>query len=320
MVQRAKRAEKEVARPAFKPGQSRFEANRPEASKASERYLYGCSGLFCNYNFLNIPIYPNPRSGTVYGPEIIQLAANPKPSKEPVPKRPRFSTQTYRDAIAVAKLGGTDLGGKSLQSADMALPHRMSWKDLRDNVLKFTIGLDSEASLMRWTDRLVLATEERIKLYESDGLDRQNLDSIKKRLDEFKIARGQFLQCLDTRAQELSSGKDDPGTLKLLEASQAKFLALINQIPGNVPDIGPHKSVNNPVRERAHLHVESGSLTPASQATASMTPGRLSKGIATTSDKEHLVTTVGTIVPISSLPTDQQQKIKRHSRSSVTGF
>ncbi|MDD4094562.1 MAG: hypothetical protein PHF94_08100 [Methanothrix sp.] len=320
MMHRAKKTEKGRGRSAFRPGESIFEANRLEASKASERYLYGCSGPLCNYNLSNMPIYPNSRSDTAYGSEIIQLAANPKPSKEPVPKRPKFSTQTYNNAIAVAKLGGTDLGGKSLQSADMALPHRMSWKDLRDNVVKLTIGLDSEASFMRWTNRLVFATEERIKSYISGGLDQQNLDSIRRKLNEFKTARGQFLQCLDTRAQELSSGKDDPGTLKLLEASKTKFLALINQIPGNVPDIGPHKRFNNPVRERAHLHAESGSLTPASLATASMTPGRLSKGIATTSDKEHLVTTDGTIVPISSLPPDQQQKIKSHSRSSVPRF
>ena len=57
MMHRAKNAEKRAARPAFRPGESRFEANRLEASKASERFLYGCSGPFCNYNLLNITFF-----------------------------------------------------------------------------------------------------------------------------------------------------------------------------------------------------------------------------------------------------------------------
>ncbi|TAJ09052.1 hypothetical protein DMA11_20790 [Marinilabiliaceae bacterium JC017] len=56
-----------------------------------------------------------------------------------------------------------------------------------------------------------------------------------------------------------------------------------NALHGNIPDYGPYNTVNNPVRDRLHLHFESGRLTPGSKAAGSMTPTR-SRGLAMTSD------------------------------------
>ena len=145
--------------------------------------------------------------------------------------------------------------------ANMAIPHRMSWKDIRDNT-DADIKKGDSVGFTRWTDRFIDAGEEVMKA--NPSADRE------KNHKRFVVARDALVNGGD--ADELT-----------------EFLDAANNFHANIPDIGPHKGVNNVVGERAHFNVRQTdrgrSLSPMSKRVAAMSPGRLS-GIPITRDGE----------------------------------
>jgi hypothetical protein len=91
-----------------------------------------------------------------------------------------------------------------------------------------------------------------------------------------------------------------------------RFLDQINSIYANVPDLGPHSTVNAVVQEHFHLHPNAdGSLTPASNAALNMTPNGHHR-VAVTVDGLNIVATDGTLTPILNLDHDVQTLIMKH--------
>lgn len=171
----------------------------------------------------------------------------------------------------------------NLNLINAAMPHRMSWKDIRDNTKKFYDGKEKASAFKRWTHRFIVAGLEKMGDMPQDS---DLLSMAQKSHGEFQATRDAFIKHQDT-----DTGK--------------AFLKSANQYFANVPDLGPHQGVNNVVGERAHLNVVENPRTsrsmfasmndpksrrpahaeptydfsPMSRSVLAMSPGRLS-GVA----------------------------------------
>jgi hypothetical protein len=163
---------------------------------------------------------------------------------------------------------------------------------------------------MRWTQRLVDATEQRKKL---------NLKNDKKGLlpsDYESQVDDQIEAFISLRKKVVKSW--DPSNPDNRLSELAPFLSLLNALHGNVPDLGNHTKVNIPVSNRLHLHfVAKGVMSPGSKAANAMTPSRIKKGMATTSDGKFVITTDGYKVPIDDVDTEHDFSNTTISSSAI---
>jgi hypothetical protein len=201
---------------------------------------------------------------------------------------------------------------------------------LRDNTLKYLNSEETEADFKRWTNRMIeqgsddvdRAIRRRIKVLrfkhkrlKKDGDWDDRVERVEDRISALTRVRDRIEESCDvalSTRRTLIATFDDYGTGKATRAevvaAGAKFLQAMNNLYANVPDLGPHRGVNIPVRERMHLNVlKSGELSPFSLRMLDMTPGRV-EGVATTANDE-VVTPTGTLVDVSSLDDDVQTAI-----------
>lgn len=170
-------------------------------------------------------------------------------------KRSNFNT----GAIRMARKQGREIYEDIEEDANhnevnMAMPHRMSWKDIRDNTHADIAVKQDFVGFKRWTDRFIEAGEEVL---------RQRPDP------DREVNHQRFVEMRDNLI------RNPGGTFSMFN-----FLTAANNFHANIPDIGPHKGVNNVVGERAHFNVletpRGRSLSPMSKRVAAMTPERLS--------------------------------------------
>jgi len=200
--------------------------------------------------------------------------------------RPGFSSRDYRLAKGTHSLTtGTNQQDLSLRDNDLAMPHRFPYADIRDNVMRFVNGTEGEADLIRWTDRLIEATRKRGQLNQaSDASQSTSLlptgydDDVQLQITTATAARAALI------AKSKAASAD-------LSAETNALIKALNSLHGNIPDLGPHNTVNNPVSNRIHL--SSNPMSPGTQAALAMTPDRAGRGIATTEDDGMVVTTDG---------------------------
>jgi hypothetical protein len=98
------------------------------------------------------------------------------------------------------------------------------------------------------------------------------------------------------------------------DETMRRFTTHINQFAANVPDVGPHRRVNNRVGANFHLNVGAGgSLTPMSAQAGAMTP-RKGYGVAMRGPeaKRQLILTGGGTHPVEALPKAHRDLIARH--------
>jgi hypothetical protein len=221
--------------------------------------------------------------------------------------RPNFPTPSYRiGAISHGIQTGTDQSGLKPAEENLALPHRFPYASIQWSTEQFISGQETATDLERWSDRLLLATKERLAL---------NLPSLSGDVKAYykKIVEGQIEEFGEARTG-LEKAVANGDTLQLGSAVVQRFLKVTNALHGNIPDYGPHEGVNIQVSNRLHLHILSdGTLTPGSKAAGSMTPKRVPKGIAYTSDKGFLVTTDGRKVAVSDLKKIIAQQLSKHA-------
>ena len=250
--------------------------------------------------------------------------------------RPSFSTRAYRLAKIVASLGyNRNMLDISLGDNDLALPHRMSFRDIRESTRAFADGPETDDDLTRWTDRLIVATEERmadskgkfaaLKAQSSTTLRKTGMSPVLKQSDNYKAdAKGSVTDAQDARTNLIkkANGKGDTS------AAIKSFLKAFNEIHGNIPDVGPHVATNIVASSRAHLnsveidtsktnrgrpHNRTGrlnkrALSPGSRAVRDMSPHRIGDGIATDNSGKYLLGTKGDRLDIFDFDAETQTR------------
>lgn len=237
--------------------------------------------------------------------------------------RPNFSSTAY--ALAKVTYGlqtGTDQSGLKPSEEDLAMPHRFPYSAIERSVGFYLNGTDDNAALERWTKRLHDATVERAQLNIPHISDPDELDwykkAVKAQLDELRAAVG---------ALETSKGKGD--TLDLYSPVVQRLLKAANNMHGNIPDYGPHTTINIPVSDRLHVHVEKPDdwdedddemqvpMTPGSYYAMTMSPPRVPRGVAVDDDDEYLVGTDGRRIDPDRVE-DFEDLVDGHKRSRTT--
>lgn len=212
--------------------------------------------------------------------------------------RPNFSTAAYDLArITYGIQTGVDQSGLKPSEEDLAMPHRFPYSAIEKSVALYITDKEKDVDLERWTDRLYDATVEREKI---------NLKSISSSDRSWYIKKVQ---------EQLTELKNAVTAIKLAKASGTamdlhtpvvqRLLKAANNMHGNIPDYGPHTTVNIPVSNRLHVHVEKpddwdeddddmqAPMTPGSSYAVQMSPHRVDKGIAYDDDGEYVVGTDG---------------------------
>ncbi len=225
--------------------------------------------------------------------------------------RPNFPASSYDHGRVTRGIQtGKDESQFSPSANDAALPHRFPFAAIKESTSKFISGAESTADLIRWSDRLKVATDKRLAI-NCSRMQKQGKDQTYYKIRiEFEI--GMF----QSARKQLISAKQKGKVLTLMSAETQAFLKWTNALHGNIPDYGPHSKVNIPVSNRLHLHFESGLLTPGSHAAGSMTPTR-SRGVAMTSEGTHLVTTDGHAFDLTKLHQDDANLLAGQNKSNT---
>lgn len=255
--------------------------------------------------------------------------ANP-PAKRPKLETPRpgFTANAQQHARLNHNLNGAhgfEVNTKKpdLPAYNAAMPHRMSWKDIRVNTNKFVHGPESAADFKRWTDRFIAAGDERIRMLQGRIHESKSDAHLPDRQELLRRAEKSQREFTDARNALLDSREN---------SRRATFLNQANSFHANVPDLGPHQGVNNPVGERAHLNFleesrgrsltrGSGSArypSPMSRGVLDMSPGRLS-GIAVAHHGD-VITVKGETVPLSHLSEADSERVKKHGTQVIPSF
>ncbi|HEV7842412.1 MAG TPA: hypothetical protein VGO69_01885, partial [Pyrinomonadaceae bacterium] len=217
---------------------------------------------------------------------------------------------TLGKSVHALKTGKLD-PNLSLKDENLALPHRISFDDLKTNVKLFTEGKENEKDLERWTDRMVESTKKRKTMSETSTNSNLLSSDYGKKVDK------QVTEVVKKRQRLMDDKKQ--GTVSFDDKVTQDFLSSLNSLHGNIPDLGPHTTINIPVSNRGHMNIKNdGSMSPGTETLVNMSPHRLKRGIATTSDNTHLVTTEGTAVPILKLPQHILDKLNKHKLSPTT--
>ena len=261
-------------------------------------------------------------------------------------KRPGFSTDTYRMAVDAHNLfRGADIDryDAGLQSRNMAVPHRFSWKSIRDNTLLFLNREEDEDDFERWTDRMLddgyydkraqvssllrRSRRKHAKIKKEDEWD-DRLDALE---DKIAVCNGILLHMAGSRSDcrharsslirkvnkywKAVDDDEDPSRAGVRSAA-TEFFKLMNNFFPNVPDLGPHRGTNIQVRERMHVNVdESGNMSPFSSRMVEMSPHR-SDGVAV-DDEDRIVGTFGTLVKQKRLDKPVRRRVRSHGTHTV---
>jgi hypothetical protein len=256
-------------------------------------------------------------------PVAVPVSANPLPSViQQASKRPTFNTNSKRGAFIGHNLFSgrprVNLKKPRLTSINAAMPHRMSWKAIRDSTARFCDGEDDDGDFTRWTDRFIKAGREKIKitkgLIEAGKGDRSELEDL---LESQTISQDAFVEARDELLKDSSRA-----------SWRKEFEKQANQFHANVPDIGPHRGVNNPVQDHPHLHVSRSrsrgrskrkrSLSPMSKRVREMSPDRLSA--YPVDDEGDLITTTGATIPVSKLDKETRDHIREVGTKTIKGY
>lgn len=163
--------------------------------------------------------------------------------------RPNFSASAYKLAkIAYGLQTGKDEMDMKPSEEDLAMPHRFPFGGIKRSVEAFLDGSEDEDDLDRWSSRLEVANQKRLKV---------NLPKITKPIHKNfykKEVEGQVTTLRKARAN-LKKAKKNGTKLTLLSTETQEFLKAANNMHGNIPDFGPHTKINIPVRDRIHIHV-----------------------------------------------------------------
>lgn len=333
-----------------------------------------------------------PQPVQVFSPSgAIQMAK----TKLKTVKRPGFTSNAKQGAYMRHNLSHhnfkiSNYSKPNLPSYNATMPHRMSWKDIRDNALKFYNGDETAADFKRWTLRFASAgtvkierTEDKIEttknlLTQSENdiifiksklskvtnkklwkklnskliKERENKRSLKNRkslleslLERQKTSQREFIKTRQRLVKKMESyeearaeWKNNKTGLTKLEMKDAldearsaltEFLKEANSFHANVPDLGPHRGVNNPVKEHVHLRFRkartddrgrkrSRSPSPMSERVLRMSPERLSE-VATNEDGD-VITVTGESIPTSDLKKRSRKRVKRIGTKEIGSY
>ena len=256
----------------------------------------------------------------------------------------RFERKDFTSGKAFAIRGanltlGTKIPDKAnLNTIDAARPHRTSFDYLRSRLENLWKGTETLDDFSRWTGRLLQAQSERKDILLAtcvslsgrplDDVEKGQLHAAKSILTHvashslvLKLSQSELVMAFDLIRNNANSAKyGNPsvgvrtklGGEDLLHDCMQRFLDQINSVYANVPDLGPHSTVNAVVQEHFHVHANAdGSLTPASNAALNMTPNGHHR-VAVTVDGLNIVGTDGTLSPILNLDHDVQTLIMKH--------
>jgi hypothetical protein len=332
-------------------------------------------------------------------------------------ERPIFNTNSKNNAFLTYNLRNRgkrlNLRKPGLPDINGTMPHRMSWKAIRDNVAKFCNGTDDDDDFTRWTDRFIEAGDEKITITrrfirKNDQALTDLKDWLKTQIfsqKAFEQERDQLLQSgksskrkdfedrayqfhatdipgpygdrkdvdfrswtrrfIDAGLEEIALTRESikkneqdqsdlKGVLKAQTVSQKAFEETrdsllsksdsssrrgafekeANQFHANVPDVGPHLGVNNPVQDHPHLNVRRSrsrtqstsskkrqrerSLSPMSKRVRLMSPERLSE--YPVNSEGDLITTTGETVPFSRLDKTTRKHIEEVGTKTIKGY
>lgn len=207
----------------------------------------------------------------------------------------------------------------NLPSYNAAMPHRMSWADIRDNTDLFHNGDDEEDDFIRWTDRFIQAGEERIA-----ELERQHLSEL---LADKKTRARLVKSLLKDRqtSQDAFSDARDAYAKSKTDAHKKEFLRQAHGFHANVPDLGPHMGVNNSVQEAVHLHFperrgrKRRRPSIMSDHLLDSSPERHRKGVPVTKEGK-VITTTGEAVDISELAPDVVKRLSKFPQTVIDSY
>jgi hypothetical protein len=240
--------------------------------------------------------------------------------------RPNFPASSYRLAkISYGLQTGQDESDISLSDEDLAMPHRFPYAAIQQSTGLFIAGKEDEGALDRWSDRLIAATTERRDINHPLIKKKADADFYKKTIDD-------QLHNIEAARTALKQSKAKGDSLTLSSPVVQQFLKWANAMHGNIPDLGPHSTINIQVSDRLHMHTSDRgrpakrtnvgtskrSLTPGSRRALDQSPERLSRGLAYDNPGKMIITTDGLKLDPSELEADDVKRVKRHRVSSTT--
>ncbi|MCX4244372.1 DUF4157 domain-containing protein [Paraliomyxa miuraensis] len=238
-------------------------------------------------------------------------------------KRPGFTTDAKKSAYHYHNASNrgfqVDPNRPRLRSFNAAMPHRMSWADIRRNIEAFWNDEDSVDDFKRWTKRFVKAGRDRIA--EIRGMrDRYRKQGRKRDAWEADEA----LRRAEASQEAFEDARDDFARHPYAQKCKREFARQANSFHANVPDLGPHDGVNNPVRERTHLHFRRRknsnrrSPSPMSRRMLRMSPERISE-IATTDDGD-IIDVHGEVVDLEDLSRKRKRQVENIGFHTIKTF
>ncbi|MBY6263630.1 DUF4157 domain-containing protein [Azospirillum sp. 412522] len=115
--------------------------------------------------------------------------------------RPNFSSSVYKYAKFVHAVDmdlDSDPDHLDLTAMNAAVPHRLSWENMRSNVTKFLVGTMDNAAFNKWTDSFLKAGDNRIEHYE------ELIDDFEKKIEKLKDKNKIEKQLLATAQSNVS--------------------------------------------------------------------------------------------------------------------
>lgn len=207
-------------------------------------------------------------------------------SRSPVP-RTNFDAKTKKAARKKSGLSARE----NLTEINGAIPHRMSFENMRNNVARFTrTKEDTRSKYEKWTDRFLDAGTE-IAQGEPDA---ERSKNIKQQTKALRISRDNLLS--------------DRFNSKM----ERDFVEKINTYMPNVPDVGQQRGRNLQVSKHPHLNMikQGQTYTPSPMSRVvlrDMSPERLSE--FPVDDSGNLIPVHGPAIPLAKLKDTDKKRI-----------
>lgn len=218
--------------------------------------------------------------------------------------RPNFKDSVYKYATMshnVFQEDDLDPDSPGLSSINAAVPHRMSWADIRDNTIKYLNKEESKGDFLRWTQRFVTAGNEDKAILQKiadETSSFEEMDTCERIIKAIETGTEGFVAARSNLIDQVEANKKDSAVLPYART----FLYAFNSYYPNVPDLGQHRGLNIQVSNRPHSNIdEEGNKSPMTRQLWEMTPERLSE--FPTDLSGNLVTTSG-FVSMSVLDDD----------------
>ena len=240
-------------------------------------------------------------------------------------KRPGFSADSKKSALLynnLVKKPGYMINTKrpGLNKLNLAQPHRISWKDISKLNQKHQNGNSSGFNSMNKS--FISAGKTRIKNLEQLQKNNPNNSGYKELVQRAKGSQKSFEKALNNYNNNQNDTK-----------SQKEFLRQANSFHANVPDLGTHFGVNNPVSAAMHLNFRKSndpnrlkkdsrarSPSPMSRVLLqNMDSNDISSGIAVDKNNDY-ITTDGEVVKRSQLSNDVQKNVKKFKFKTIGSF